>query len=477
MKIEKLNDKRFIIPATGKMKVPVILFCDDEIIKNISLDNSLNQIINVSELEGIINYAIAMPDIHQGYGFPIGGVAAFDAQDGIICPGGVGFDINCGIRLIKTNLSKKDIEKNLEKISIQLFNSIPSGVGSKGLKKFSTGEIKKISEEGINWMVKNGYAEDSDSEYIEDYGHLNEADSQVLSEEALERGKSEIGTLGAGNHFLEIGYVSEIFEQKIAKELGLFLNQVIIWIHTGSRGFGHQIAKEYIEKMRKKMPQYNIKLKDPDLVYLPIKDSLSKEYIKAMNCAANYAYCNRQMITNIIREVFQTVFNKTYDKLGLFIMYDVCHNIAKFEKHKIGKENKLVLVHRKGATRSFPAKNEEVPDRYFNIGQPVLIPGDMKRGSFILIGTDESMKQTFGSVSHGAGRAMSRHQAKKNFDYSKIQKELKDENILLLAQDIKLVQEEAPLAYKNISNIIDILKFNKLAKPVAKTLPISVVKG
>jgi len=477
MKIEKLSINKFIISPTGKMRVPVILYCDDEIIKNVSSDNSLNQIINVSELEGIVNYAIAMPDIHQGYGFPIGGVAAFDSEEGIICPGGVGFDINCGIRLIKTNFEKKDIEKYLEKISRQLFNNIPSGVGSQGLNKFSTNEIKKISEEGIRWMIKNGFAQKSDSEYIEDYGCLSDADSRVLSEESLNRGKSEIGTLGAGNHFLEIGYVSDIYEQKIAKEFGLFLNQVVIWIHTGSRGFGHQIAKEYIEKMRKKMLHYNLKLKEPDLVYLPIKDELSKEYLKAMNCAANYAYCNRQMITHIIREVFQSIFNKTYDKLGLFLLYDVCHNIAKFEKHKIKKEEKKILVHRKGATRSFPAKNDEVPDIYFNIGQPVLIPGDMRRGSFILIGTDESMKQTFGSVSHGAGRALSRHQANKIFDYSKIQKELKEENILLLAQDIKLVKEEAPLAYKNISNIIEILKSNNLAKPVAKTLPISVVKG
>jgi len=477
MKIEKINDKKFIIPLSKDMKVPVILYCDDEIINNISNDNSINQIINVAEIDGIVKYALAMPDIHQGYGFPIGGVAAFDSKNGIICPGGVGFDINCGVRLIKTNITKNEIEKYIEKISFQIFNSVPSGVGSKGLKKFTKSEIKKICEEGLNWMVNNGFALDIDSQYIEDYGFLKDVDSSVLSEEAIDRGKIEIGTLGAGNHFLEIGYVSEIYDKNSAKAFGLFLDQVVIWFHTGSRGFGHQIAKEYIEKMRKKMPHYNLKLKDQELVYFPISDPLSKEYYLAMNCAANYAYCNRQMITYLVREVFKNIFHKTCEELGLFLLYDVCHNIAKLEKHEVDGEKKEVLVHRKGATRSFPAKNKDLPEKYFNIGQPVLIPGDMRRGSFILIGTEQSMIQTFGSVSHGAGRAISRNQAKKKFEYSKIQKELKDKNILLLAQDIKLVQEEAPLAYKNISNIIEILKLNNLAKPVAKTLPISVVKG
>lgn len=477
MKIEKLNSNKFIINKFSDMNVPAIIYANDEIIESISKDNSLNQIINVATLPGIIKYAIAMPDIHQGYGFPIGGVAAFDINEGIICPGGVGFDINCGIRLIKTNINKNEIEKYLDKLSNQIFSLIPSGVGSHGIKKFEEKEIKRISEEGINWMLKNGYCTEYDIENIEDYGQLKDADSSILSGEAMKRGKLEVGTLGAGNHFLEIGYISQIFDKKIANNFGLFENQIVIWIHTGSRGFGHQIASEYIAKMKKKMPSYGLKLKEADLVYLPISDPLSKEYILAMNCAANYAYCNRQLITFYIRESFEKIFGKSFEELGIFILYDVCHNIAKYEKHKINNKEIEVLVHRKGATRSFPAKNSVLPKKFFNVGQPVLIPGDMERGSYILVGTKQSMIDTFGSVSHGAGRVMSRNQAKKTFNFSSIEKELKSKNILLKANDYRLVEEEAPLAYKNIESIIEILKFNNLASLVAKSLPISVIKG
>lgn len=477
MKIEKLNSNKFIINKFSDMNVPAIIYGNDEIIESISKDNSLSQIINVASLPGIVKYAIAMPDIHQGYGFPIGGVAAFDLNNGIICPGGVGFDINCGIRLIKTNITKKEIEKYLDKISSQIFSLVPSGVGSHGIKKFDEKEIKKISEEGIKWMLKNGYCNEYDIDYIEDYGLLKDADSCILSSEALQRGKLELGTLGAGNHFLEIGYISQIFDKKIARNFGLFENQVVIWIHTGSRGFGHQIASEYISKMKKKMPSYGLKLKEADLVFLPLSDPLSKEYILAMNCAANYAYCNRQLITFHIRQSFEIFFNKSFEDLGIFILYDVCHNIAKFEKHKLDDKEVEVIVHRKGATRSFPAKHPILPKKFFDVGQPVLIPGDMERGSYILVGTQQSMVDTFGSVSHGAGRIMSRNQAKKTFNFSSIEKELKSKNILLKAKDYNLVEEEAPLAYKNIEKIIEILKFNNLASLVAKSLPISVIKG
>lgn len=477
MKIEKINNNKFIINKTGEMKAPAIIYCNEQMISNILSDKSLNQIINVASLPGIVNYAIAMPDIHQGYGFPIGGVAAFDSEQGIICPGGVGFDINCGVRLIKTNLTKDEIEKNITKLSYLLFSSIPSGLGSQSNKKFEKKEMKNFIDDGIKWMIKRGYADNIDSDSIEDNGALSQTDSEIISEEAFNRGKDELGTLGSGNHFLEIDYISQIFDEKIAKEFGLFPNQIVIWIHTGSRGFGHQIAKEYIDKMKKKMIKNGIKLKDPELVYLPISDPISQQYITAMNCAANYAYCNRQLITFHIRESFQKIFNKTWDKLGLFILYDVCHNIAKYENHIVDNKIKKLLIHRKGATRAFPSQNKNIPMKFYNIGQPVLIPGDMERGSYILVGTNQCMIETFGSVSHGAGRVMSRNQAKKSFDFSSIQKELSSKNIFLIAKDNTLILEEAPLAYKNIDNIINILILNNLSKIVAKSLPISVVKG
>lgn len=477
MKIEKLANDKFIIEKTKEMIVPVILYCSNNNISSILSDNSINQIVNVASLPGIINYAIAMPDIHQGYGFPIGTVAAFDDNEGIVCPGGVGFDINCGIRLIKTNLYKNEITKEIDKITSLLFNSIPSGVGSQGIKKFDKNEIKRISENGIKWMIENGFAHNYDIDNIEDNGLLRDADTDILSKEAIERGRTELGTLGAGNHFLELGYISEIFDKQIANDFGIFLNQVVIWIHTGSRGFGHQIAREYIDKMRKKMIEYGIKLKDPDLVYLPVKDQLSIEYISAMKSAANYAYCNRQLITHYVRQSFEKAFNKSFEKLGIYILYDVCHNIAKFENHLLNGKEKKVLIHRKGATRSFPARNKSLPEKFKKIGQPVLVPGDMQRGSYILIGTEQSMNQTFGSVSHGAGRLMSRNQAKKSFSYNSIENELKNKNILLMAKDKTLVQEEAPSAYKNINDIIEVLTTNNLAKVVAKSLPLSVIKG
>ncbi len=477
MKIEKIDEFKYIIQKSGSMNVPVILYANEQIIKGLSEDNSIQQAINVSELPGIVNYAIAMPDIHQGFGFPIGGVAAFDIDEGIVCPGGVGFDINCGVRLIKTNLTAKEIEKTIEKLSYLLFNNIPSGVGSQGIKKFDKNEIRKISESGIKYLEKLGFAKESDSENIEDNGFLSGADSSIISDEALSRGRTELGTLGAGNHFLEIDYVDQIYDDVIAKRFGLFKDQVVIWIHSGSRGYGHQIAKEYIQKMRQRMAKYNLKLKDPDLVYLPIKDELSLQYISAMKSAANYAYCNRELITYYIRDSFQKIFNKTSDSLGLNILYDVCHNIAKFEKHIVNGKSKELLVHRKGATRSFPANSKGIPEKFIDIGQPVLIPGDMQRGSFILIGTEISMKNSFGSVSHGAGRIMSRNKARKSIEISEVQNIMKENKILLLAQDSSLIKEEAPQAYKNILMIIDILISNSLAKKVARTLPISVVKG
>ncbi len=477
MKIEKISENKFIINKQGQMRVPALIYANEQIIFSIQEDQSIQQILNVAELPGIINYALAMPDIHQGFGFPIGGVAAFDIQEGIVCPGGVGFDINCGVRLIKTNLTKKDIEKEIEKLTYLLFANIPSGVGSQGIKKFEKSEIKKISENGVDWLIKNGFADYKDKENIEDNGHIIGADPDIISEEALNRGKSELGTLGAGNHFLEIDYISKIYDKSIAKVFGLFENQVVIWIHSGSRGYGHQIAKEYIQKMKQIMPKYNLKIKDPELIYLPIKDPISQQYISAMNCAANYAYCNRQLITYYIRNAFEKVFNKNYEKLGLNILYDVCHNIAKFEEHKINNKETKLLIHRKGATRSFPAFNKNISKSFFKTGHPVLIPGDMRRGSYILVGTETAMQDSFGSVSHGAGRAMSRNKAKKSIDSSEVRKKMKENNILLVVQDNILIKEEAPEAYKNISIIIDVLTNNNLVKVIAKSLPISVVKG
>ncbi len=473
----KLLKYKYIIQPTGKMSVPSVVFTTERLLPLLFKDKSLEQLKNVASLPGVEKYALGMPDIHEGYGFPIGGVAAFDVHEGVISPGGVGFDINCGVRVILTNIEKSEIEPRLRKIGEILFNTIPSGLGSTGIEKFSRKEIKSILRRGAYWALENGFGYDRDVEVIEENGMMKDADPSLVSSEAIKRGSTELGTLGAGNHFLEIDYIDKIFNSEIAKAFGLFKDQVVIWIHTGSRGLGHQIAKEFIKLLRNKMHHYGIPLLDKELVSVPILSDEGGQYLMAMAAAANFAWVNRQLITHYVRLAFSKVFGVSSVKLGMNVLYDVAHNIAKFEKYNINGQEKLLLVHRKGATRAFPKGNLNIPLQYRDAGQPVLLPGDMRTGSYILVGDVKSLDLTFGSVAHGAGRILSRHKALKKIKFEKVRYEMNQSNIILMANNRRVVREEAPEAYKDVNEVIIPIEENGLAKKVAYSRPLLVIKG
>ena len=473
----KLLKYKYIIQPTGKMSVPSVVFTTERLLPLLFKDKSLEQLKNVASLPGVEKYALGMPDIHEGYGFPIGGVAAFDVHEGVVSPGGVGFDINCGVRVILTNIEKSEIEPRLRKIGEILFNTIPSGLGSTGIEKFSRKEIKSILRRGAYWALESGFGYDRDVEVIEENGMMKDADPSLVSSEAIKRGSTELGTLGAGNHFLEIDYIDKIFNSEIAKAFGLFKDQVVIWIHTGSRGLGHQIAKEFIKLLRNKMHHYGIPLLDNELVSVPILSDEGGQYLRAMAAAANFAWVNRQLITHYVRLAFSKVFGVSSVKLGMNVLYDVAHNIAKFEKYNINGQEKLLLVHRKGATRAFPKGHPDVPLQYRDAGQPVLLPGDMRTGSYILVGDVNSLDLTFGSVAHGAGRILSRHKALKKIKFEKVRYEMNQSNIILMANNRRVVREEAPEAYKDVNEVIIPIEENGLAKKVAYSRPLLVIKG
>ncbi len=473
----KLLKYKYIIQPTGKMSVPSVVFTTERLLPLLFKDKSLEQLKNVASLPGVEKYALGMPDIHEGYGFPIGGVAAFDVHEGVVSPGGVGFDINCGVRVILTNIEKSEIEPRLRKIGEILFNTIPSGLGSTGIEKFSRKEIKSILRRGAYWALESGFGYDRDVEVIEENGMMKDADPSLVSSEAIKRGSTELGTLGAGNHFLEIDYIDKIFNSEIAKAFGLFKDQVVIWIHTGSRGLGYQIAKEFIKLLRNKMHHYGIPLLDKELVSVPILSNEGEQYLKAMAAAANFAWVNRQLITHYVRLAFSKVFGVSSVKLGMNVLYDVAHNIAKFEKYNINGQEKLLLVHRKGATRAFPKGHPDVPLQYRDAGQPVLLPGDMRTGSYILVGDVKSLDLTFGSVAHGAGRILSRHKALKKIKFEKVRYEMNQSNIILMANNRRVVREEAPEAYKDVNEVIIPIEENGLAKKVAYSRPLLVIKG
>ncbi len=470
------NFKMVIEPHDG-MRVPAVIYTTETLSEFLFKDKAIEQIENVAKLPGIQKYALGMSDIHEGYGFPIGGVAAFDADNGVVSPGGVGFDINCGVRVIKTRLTYEEINKHLNKIGEMVFNFVPSGLGSTGKLKFTKKELKRIVREGMKWALNSGFAFKEDLHKTEENGCMKNADPSLVSEKAFQRGREELGTLGAGNHFLEIDRVSEIFDDKVASEFGLFKNQIVVWIHTGSRGFGHQVASDYIALMRDKMNKYGIPLFDKELVSLPIMSPEADSYLRAMAAAANYAWVNRQLITYHIRAAFSKVFKMKPEEIGMSLLYDVAHNIAKFERYSLNGRDKLLLVHRKGATRAFPAKHHDLSGEYLEVGQPVLLPGDMKNGSFILVGSENSIEETFGSVAHGAGRVMSRHKALKEISFEEVYGEMIENNINLITKNKRIVREEAPEAYKDVNEVIKPIIGNSLAKLVAKTVPLLVIKG
>ncbi|VVB82470.1 tRNA-splicing ligase RtcB [uncultured archaeon] len=471
-KVKKISKNIYELPKEKGMNVACRIFASEKILESIEKDKTLEQVKNVAHLPGILKYSIALPDSHQGYGFSIGGVAAFDLDKGVISPGGVGYDINCSVRLLKTNLTKNDLEKKKKEIVEALYKKIPSGVGKGSKLNISQKELNNVLEGGAKYIVdkmKMGVKED----YLctEEEGCMKEADAGKVSERAMKRGIGQLGTLGAGNHFLEMQCVDEIFDEKIAKSLGIKKNQIVIMIHCGSRGLGHQVASDYIQLMEKEYGFEN--LPDRELINAPIKSKLGKDYYSAMCAAANFAFANKQIITHWMREELENFFPKI--KIG--VVYDVCHNIAKFEEHVIDGKWKEVCVHRKGATRAFGPGRKEIPLVYRKIGQPVIIPGSMGTASYLLIGTSIAEELTFGSTVHGAGRISSRSKALRELDGEEIKKEMNKKGIEVKAGSWKSLAEEAPEAYKNIDEVVKVVEELGISKKVARMKPLIVVKG
>ncbi len=476
-KIKKIDEWRFLIPKTGAMRVPGLIFSSSELMPNIKNDQSLQQVVNVATLPGIIKHSLAMPDIHWGYGFPIGGVAAFAMEDGIISPGGVGYDINCGVRLLTTALFAHEIRPRIKELVSALFKNIPTGVGSRGKIRLSKQEESKVVIEGASWAVKKGMGTKEDLERTEDFGVMKGADPGVISDRAFKRGHDELGTLGSGNHFLEIQVVDEIYDQKIANVFNLFEGQLTVLIHTGSRGFGHQICDDFLKEMGTKVKESGFNLPDRQLACAYIKSDMGKKYLAGMACAANYAWANRQIIMHWTRETFQKVLRISPSDLKMELLYDVCHNIAKLEKHIVDNKEITLCVHRKGATRSLPPGHPDVPRRYRKAGQPVLIPGDMGTCSYVLAGSKKAMEETFGSTCHGAGRVLSRRQAIKLAKGRAINREMEDKGIFVQSRGRTTLKEEISEAYKDVSLVVESVHMAGLAKRVAKLRPLGVIKG
>lgn len=474
MGMKKIGRSLYEISMEKGMRVPAYAFIDDTMAESSETRQALEQIKNVAWLPGVQQFVAAMPDVHYGYGFPIGGVCATDTRDGVISPGGVGYDINCGVRAIRTMLCAKDIDKRVWDLVTELYRRVPAGVGLKGSIRLSAREERRVVENGAGWAVAHGFGEDEDLLFCEDGGRLDGVDYADVSETARERGREQLGTLGAGNHFIELSYVSDIFDNDTASLYGLFKGQIIVLFHTGSRGFGYQICDDYLKMMRK---ESRLELPDPQLVSVFIGHHLGKRYLSAMRAAANYAWANRQIITSLIREGFERVLKTSYRGLGMSVVYDVSHNIARLEYHEVEQERKLLCVHRKGATRAFGPGHQDVPEMYRNAGQPVLIPGDMGRASYILKGTEGSMKKSFGTACHGAGRLLSRRKATKVAESRDIKAELEKSGVLVMSRSQRTLKEEMPEAYKDVSRIVDIVEQNDLARKVAKLVPIGVVKG
>ncbi len=456
------------------MRVPARVYLSEKMLDGAFRDKSIEQLINIASLPGIVNYSMAMPDMHEGYGFPIGGVAAMDIETGVISPGGVGYDINCGMKLLKSECFEKDIKPHIENLATEIQKEVPSGLGQGRQIKIDVEGINKILAGGSQRLVEQGYGEKEDLDYCESGGRLSQADTQTVSSHAKNRGRDQVGTLGSGNHFLEIQKVAEIFDEEVAKTFGLFKDQIVVMIHTGSRGLGHQVATDYIKTMMEAMPKYGIRLPDRELAACPINSPEGKRYFSAMACAANYAWANRQMIAHFVRKAWKTILGEKSS--GLVALYDVAHNIAKIEKHLAnGKEIELV-VHRKGATRAFPPEHPEIPEKYRSSGQPVLIPGSMGTASYVLVGAKEG-KDSWFSTCHGAGRTMSRHEAMRRISGQEVVSNLKSKGIIVKCWSLKGIAEEAPLAYKDIDSVVEVVHNAGLSKKVAKLVPLAVIKG
>ncbi len=470
MKLKKISKYEYEIPKQGEMKVPGKIYASEELLEHIQKDKTLEQVKNVACLPGILKASIAVADAHQGYGFPIGGIAAFDLDKGIISPGGVGYDINCSVRLLKTNLTKKDILGKQKQIVEALYRKIPSGVGRGSRFQITKKELEKVLKRGARYLIEKGYGIKEDYLYTEEQGCIKEANASKVSERAIKRGIGQLGTLGAGNHFLEVQYVDEVFDEKIAKVFGLKKNQVTIMIHCGSRGLGHQVASDYIKLMEE---EYGWPKQDRELINAPIKSKLGRDYFSAMAAAANFGFANKQIITYWVREEMKYFF----PKIKIDVVYDLCHNIAKFEKHVVDGKIKEVLIHRKGATRAFGPGHTEIPENYKKVGQPVIIPGSMGTASYLLVGTKKAEEMTFASTVHGAGRVQSRSAALKNIRGEKVKERLSKKGIEIMSGGFKCLAEEAPEAYKDIDEVVKVVDELGISKKIVRLKPLAVVKG
>lgn len=479
MEMKRLDAERWLVPRQGKMRVDGLIFADDRLMEHIRGEQAVDQVANVATLPGIVGRSIGMPDIHWGYGFAIGGVAAFDPREGgVISPGGVGYDINCGVRLHRSELDADDVAPRLSRLMDVLHARIPSGVG-KGYRKFvlSPQQVRRVLEQGAAWPVHEGYGWASDLDRIEDGGTLPGADPGGVGERAVTRGKDQLGTVGSGNHFIEIGFVDEVYDADAAKVMGLSPGTVTVFIHSGSRGLGYQVCDDYLDVMMRAVRRYEIELPDRQLVCAPVASEEGRRYIGAMRAAANFAFANRQMMGHRVREAFATVFGSSAEDLGLELVYDVAHNNAKEERHRVDGRERTLWVHRKGATRAFPPGHPELSATYRELGQPVFIPGDMGRYSYVLVGTEGAFEETFGSTCHGAGRVWSRRQAKRQMKGRDLVREFHDRGIEVRATSAATVAEEVPEAYKDVADVVDVVDRAGIGRKVVRLRPLGVLKG
>jgi len=478
--LNKIDDYRWEIPTSYKqgMSVPGLIFANEAMLSHIWEEQVFQQVANVAFLPGIVGRSLAMPDIHWGYGFPIGGVAATRIRDGVVSPGGVGFDINCGVRLLRTNLTEEEVRPKIEQLIAELFVNIPSGVGSEGKIRMSGKELDEVMTRGSRWAIERGYGEAEDIVVTEEEGCMKGANPDKVSSKAKKRGTPQLGTLGSGNHFLEVEVVDEIYDRDAATVMGISdIGQVLVLIHTGSRGFGHQVCSDYVALLGEAVKKYGINLPDRQLACAPVNSPEGQDYLQAMSCAANYAWTNRQCIAHWARESFIKVFSKSQRELGMEQVYDVCHNIAKIEEYPVGGKKETLCVHRKGATRAFPAGHPDIPNIYKNIGQPVLIPGDMGRCSYILMGTETAMKESFGSTCHGAGRVQSRSAAKRSLRGTDVARALASRGITVKTGSMSSLAEEASQAYKDVTEVVEVAHRAGISRKVARAVPIGVIKG
>ncbi|HEY0088489.1 MAG TPA: RtcB family protein [Candidatus Lokiarchaeia archaeon] len=490
MEIKKIEENIYEIPlqtitvkTSGtlekfKMNVPARLYANEYILERIKLDKTLEQIVNVACLPGIRKHSIGLSDAHQGYGFCIGGVAGTDAENGVISPGGVGYDINCGVNMLNTALYEKDVRTILPNLLDAIFRNIPSGLGSKGKLNMSFSDLDKVLNDGLNWTLDRGYAIEEDLKHCEENGCLKNADAKLISDKAKQRAFQQLGSLGSGNHFIEIQKIDAIYNKDIAKKFGIIdKDQIAVMVHTGSRALGHQVCTDSLRDIEKAMKKYNIKVPDRELACVPANTPEAKKYFSQMACAANFGFCNRQLISHWLRESFQEVFKKSFDDLDLKLIYGVCHNILKVEEHEVDGKKMALNVHRKGATRAFPPGHRDIPQDYKEIGQPALIPGTMGSASYLCVGKKRAMDLSFGSTAHGAGRVLSRTAAIKKYWGQTIKEELKNKGILVKAASMQVIAEEAPGAYKDIDEVVRVSHDLGIVEKVVRLVPIGVVKG